>query len=291
LKERRLYRDGGKYLVGNDERLPERPEHWTNIKINEAITLIEKWNRSNEPFFLNLWFDVPHTPYEPAPEPHVSRYERMGASGDQLYFRSMVSNLDEQIGRLINTLRALELEENTLILFTSDNGAAWEGEVGPFKGGKTDLHEGGIRVPFFAVWPGKIPDGTVSLQRGHHIDLLPTICEAAGIEMDGLKKDGVSLLPNLRNGFSIERGTLFWQMDLYKSLQRHYPKPKPYSTTIAYQGVWKLLLDSIQPVELYHLENDPHEVMNLMDKNPDIVDGLTKEVLEFYSAPRKSCCD
>ncbi len=288
ISEKKLYREGGKYLVCNDQRAAPRPEHWTDIKIAEAISLLETWNVKKQRFFLNIWFDVPHTPYEPAPEPHLSKYEKMGATGDQLYFRSMVSNLDAQIGRLVEKLHELGLTKNTLILFTSDNGAAWEGEVGPFKGGKTDLHEGGIRVPFFAVWPGMITGGLVSFQRGHHIDILPTLCEAAGIDVTDLQLDGISLLPQLMGDAAVERGTLFWQMDLYRSLQRHYAKPEPFATGIAYRGPWKLLLDSIRPVELFHLENDPHEVMNLIHEYPEIVNEFSKDLLGFYGAPRYS---
>jgi arylsulfatase A-like enzyme len=253
--------------------------------VNEAITLLEAWKDNEQPFFLNLWFDVPHTPYEPAPEPHLSKYAKMGATGDQLYFRSMVSNLDENIGRLIRKLKELGLYENTLVLFTSDNGAAWEGEVGPFKGGKTDLHEGGIRVPFLAVWPGKIPENRVSFQCGQHIDLLPTICEAANVDYEE-HIDGMSLLPNLCKGEEIDRGLILWQLDLYKRLQRHYEKPEPYATNVAYKGPWKLLLDSLTPVALYHLENDAHEVMNLLGKYPEIEKELTDETELFMSEPR-----
>lgn len=151
IVKRRLYRDGGKYLIRNDQYAPEDTAHLTAIKFNEAIMLLDQYKDRDKPFFMNLWFDVPHTPYEPAPEPHLTKHKYKGATGDQLYFRSMVSFLDEGIGRLIEGLKERGMYENTIMIFTSDNGAAWEGEVGPFKGGKTDLHEGGIRVPFFAV--------------------------------------------------------------------------------------------------------------------------------------------
>jgi arylsulfatase A-like enzyme len=285
ITERKLYREGGKHMVRNDQHAPEDTNHWTNIKVNEAIALLEDWEKDKQPFFLNLWFDVPHTPYEPAPEPHLSKYAKMGATGDQLYFRSMVSNLDENIGRLVDKLKQLGLYENTLILFSSDNGAAWEGEVGPFKGGKTDLHEGGIRVPFFAVWPGEIPENNVSFQRGHHTDILPTICEAVGANYHE-EIDGMSLLPNLTKGKEIDRGLILWQLDIYNSLQRHYEKPKPYANNVAYKGPWKLLLDDTKPLELFHLENDAHEVMNLRHEQPEIVKELTEETRKFLNEPR-----
>ena len=96
----------------------------------------------------------------------------------------------------------------------------------------------------------------------------------------------MSLLPNLCNGEEVDRGLILWQMDLYRSLQRHYEKPLPYATNIAYNGPWKLLLDSITPIELFHLENDPHEVMNLLDKYPEIVNKLREETILFMSEPR-----
>ena len=288
IRERKLYREGGRHMIRNDEKAPEDPNHWTNIKVNEAIALLEEWKTSSKPFFLNLWFDVPHTPYEPAPEPHLSKYESMGATGDQLYFRSMVSNLDENIGRLMKYLKESGQDQNTLILFTSDNGAAWEGEVGPFKGGKTDLHEGGIRVPFIAVWPGKIAENQVSFQRGHHVDVLPTMCDAAGISLESFQIDGISLLPNFIQAKQLNREVLFWQMDLYNNLQRHYPKPIPFATAVAYEGPWKLLLDDLKPVELIHLENDPHEVNNLLEAYPHVVHKLTKAAKKIVNDPRTS---
>jgi arylsulfatase A len=287
IKERKLYREGGKHMLRNDREAPEDYNHWTNIKINESITLLEKWKENDQPFFLNIWFDVPHKPYEPAPKPHLDKYAQMGATGDQLFFRSMVSNLDENIGRLTTKLKELGLYENTLILFTSDNGAALEGEVGPFKGGKTDLHEGGIRVPFFAVWPDVIPANTVSFQRGHHTDILPTICEAVGADYKE-KIDGMSLLANLTNGTEIDRGLILWQLKIYGHMQRHYDKPKPYATNISYKGPWKLLLNNLTPVELFNIENDPHEVMNLLEKYPEIVKELAIETEKFMNEPRNS---
>ncbi len=288
IREKKLYREGGQYMVRNDERAPEDPEFLTDIKINEAITLLKKWKNTNKPFFLNLWFDVPHTPYEPAPDPHLSKYAEMCATGDQLYFRSMVSNLDANIGRLIKKLKEYNMYDNTIIIFTSDNGAAWEGEVGPFKGGKTDLHEGGIRVPFIFVWPEQVKNNQVSFQTGHHVDILPTICDAIGILPKDISLDGISLMPNILNNNKIERDIIFWQLDLYRNMQRHYPKPKPYATTIAFEGPWKLLLDSLKPVELFHIENDPHEVQNLIERHPAIVEKLTEAAKFFMEEPRIS---
>ena len=286
-EEKRFYRDSGKFLVRNDRRAPAETAHWETIKVNEAIALMEKKPADGGPFFLYLCFDAPHAPYEPAPEPHYAAAQATGATGDQLNFRSMLAHLDSEIGRLTGYLQRTGRLDNTLLLVTSDNGAAYEGEVGPFKGGKTDLHEGGLRVPLFAVWPGRIQPEAISRQRGQHVDLLPSICEAAGVALGNLPLDGISLLPNLTRGVPIERGALFWQINVYERLQRHYPKPTPIATAAVMQGPYKLLLNERHAaVELFQLENDPGENRNLLDAQPEKARELAGIAHRILGEPR-----
>ncbi|MDZ7636865.1 MAG: sulfatase-like hydrolase/transferase [Bryobacterales bacterium] len=175
-RERTLFRRGGTCLLRNDQ--PVGPEdsyygqHFTELNGAESLRLMERYHAEGKPFFLNLWFLSPHTPYEPAPEPHWSQHKSDPVSHDQRYFRSMVSCLDAQVGRVLAKLDELGIRENTLVLFSSDNGGAYEADIGPYKGGKTDLHEGGLRVPMIASWPGRIPAGTTLPAFGHHTDLL-----------------------------------------------------------------------------------------------------------------------
>ncbi|MFH5833775.1 sulfatase [Halalkalibaculum sp. DA384] len=286
IRERQMYRKGGHHMFRNDKQAPKDDNHWTEIKINEASRLIADWDEKNQPFYLNLWFTVPHTPYEPAPEPHLSKYEKIGATGDQLLFRSMMSHMDAQIGRLVDTLKARNLYENTLIVFTSDNGPAYQGSPGPFRGGKTDLHEGGIRVPMIAVWKGHVPENTTSFQTMHMVDLLPTFAEAAGVDHGIEDLDGMSLLDHLMGGPRQERGVLTWQMDLYNHFQNQGPKPEPYATSVAIKGKWKLLADSLQPTELFNLEQDHRELYNLLGQHPEIEQELLEALKEFHAAPR-----
>ena len=286
IKNRQLYRGGGKTMVRNDQRADMITKHWTEIKIDEAIGLLEDWKEKEQPFFLNLWFDVPHTPYEPAPEPHLSRYKALGAEGDQLFFRSMVSHLDAEIGRLMEKLEELGLKENTLILFASDNGPAFQGSPGPFKGGKTDLHEGGIRVPMMAIWSGKIPANSYSFQTVHMADFLPTILSATGNTEIPQDLDGINVLPHLTSGINLERKTLFWQMDLYTFFQNQGPKPRPYATTVALNGRWKMLADSLMPTELFDLETDHRELYNLLGEESEMEEMLVGELERFLAAPR-----
>lgn len=287
-KTRRLYRDGGKHLVRNDKNAPPDARHWTDIVGDEAVELVERYHAADRPFFINLWFTVPHTPYEPAPEPHLSQYKD-GAEGDQLLFRAMVSHMDAKVGQLVAKLEELGITNNTLILFSSDNGPAWEGHPGPWKGGKTDLHEGGIRVPMIACWPGHIPSGTETDALGHSNDVLPTLCTVAGATVSSdLPLDGIDLLPQLTAGVDApERGVIFWQMDLYKGFQRHEPKPEPYATEIARRGAWKLLARNGDPVELFDVKADPGETQNLLKLQPEVADSMAADLRAWLNAPRQ----
>ncbi len=289
---RRLYRDGGTCLLRDDQPVTEDDPyyraHLTDIVGDEGIRLVERFHREGRPFFLNLWHLVPHTPYEPGTEPHYRQTAAAGITEDQHCFRSMVAHLDATIGALLAKLAALGIRENTLVIFTSDNGGAFEADNGPLKGGKTDLHEGGIRVPFIASWPGRIPAGRSSAATGSTIDLLPTFCAAAGVPVpDAAKVDGVTLLPLLTTGTEPARsGPLFWQLDLFPRMQRHTPKPKPYATEVAMEGRWKLLTAGAKPLELFDLEADLGETRNLLDRHPDIAARLAAGLRRFLDQPR-----
>ncbi len=293
-RERTLFREGGTVLLRNDERVGMKDsyytKHLTDANGDFAVELIEKFAAKDEPFFLNVWWLVPHKPYEPAPEPHWSNTAAQGISDDQHRFRSMVHHMDAKIGGILDKLEELQIAENTLVLFTSDNGAAYEGFIGDLKGGKTDLHDGGLRVPMLVRWPAAIESGATSDAFGHTNDLLPTFCEAAQVDLsEDLPLDGVSLLPHMKGKpapSDEERGTVFWQLDLYRNLQRHYPKPKPYATEVAMRGKWKLLALKGQPVELFDIEADPNERRNLLDDHPERAASMTAELRDWLNAPR-----
>ncbi len=293
-RDRTLFRQGGTVLLRNDQRVgeddPYYAKHFTDANGDFAVELIEKFANDDKPFFLNIWWLVPHKPYEPAPEPHWSRTAADGISEDQHRFRSMVQHMDAKVGQILETLEKHNIAENTLVLFTSDNGAAFEGFIGDLKGGKTDLHDGGLRVPMVVRWPAAIAASQTSDVFGHTNDLLPTFCEVAGVELPSdLSIDGLSLLPHMKGETPpavSRRGTVFWQLDLYRSIQRHYPKPKPYATEVALQGKWKLLALGGKPVELFDVQADPNERRNIIKDHPSIVASLTAELNEWLNAPR-----
>ena len=289
-----LFRQGGTVLLRNDEHVakddPFYTKHLTDANGDFSVQMIEKFAAGEKPFFLNLWWLVPHKPYEPAPEPHWSATAVEGISDDQHRFRSMVRHMDAKIGVILAKLDELGIADNTLIVFTSDNGAAFEGYIGDLKGGKTDLHDGGLRVPMIARWPGKIPAGKETDAFAHSNDLLPTFCEAAGVKPTAdLPLDGRSLLPHLTGGAAPtmeERGTVFWQLDLYKSIQRHYPKPKPYATEVVRRGKWKLLALDGKPVELFDILADPNERTSVLDQHADIAGSMAQELKIWLAEDR-----
>ena len=291
---RTLFRQGGTVLLRDDQHVPASDpyfaKHLTDANGDYAIDLIKRFAQDHRPFFLNLWWLVPHTPYEPAPEPHWSETADATISDDQHRFRSMMRHMDAKVGQLLHTLDELGIADNTLILFTSDNGAAWEGHIGDLKGGKTDLHDGGLRVPFLARWPGHIPAGSATSAFGHSADLLPTICAAAGIDLPAtLPLDGRDILPELKfpaAAAAWTRGTVFWQMDLYRKLQRHSPKPMPFATEVVRFHQWKLLALDGEPVELFDILADPTENTNLLAQNPELVADLTSQLRAWLAAPR-----
>jgi arylsulfatase A-like enzyme len=288
--ERRLYTDGGTCLLRNDLRVPESDPyfkmHLTDIIGTESVRLVEQFHAEKKPFFLNVWHLVPHLPYEPGSEPHWSNTNTPGISDDQHRFRSMMAHMDATIGDLLRKLDQLGIRENTLVLFTSDNGGVYEGDIGLLRGGKTDLHEGGIRVPFIASWPGRIPAGRTSVEAAGTIDLLSTLCAAAGVKND-VAVDGTNLLQHWLQQKPITRsGPLLWQLDLYPKLQRHYAKPEPYATEVVMEGRWKLLTRDGKPLELFDLDTDLSETINVLDQYPNRVNEMVAQLRTFLDAPR-----
>jgi arylsulfatase A len=283
-----LYRQGGTALIEDDlvvgAASPYYRQHLTDSQGDYAVAAIRKHHSAGKPFFLNLWWLVPHTPYEPAPEPFWTAAATPGISDSQRRFRSMVEHMDAKIGKILTTLDELGIADNTLVVFTSDNGSAYEGNVGELSGGKGVLHEGGLRVPFIARWPNQIPAGTESSSIGHSNDVLPTLCEAAGVPVPvSANVDGLSLWPHLKGaeGPSWEqRGTVYWNMDVL-GLQRYYAKPAPVADSVARTGPWKLMMNGTASVGLFDVENDPGELVNLLTERPDVAGPLTAQLLEW----------
>ena len=291
MLERRLYKDGAKHLVRDEKVIDPINKHWTDVKTDEALDFISEGKGNNQPFFLNLWFDTPHAPYEAAPEASITPYVNL-AKGDDLLYRSMVSRLDYSVGRVLNRLKELGIEKNTLVIFSSDNGPAYQGSPGPYKGRKVDFHEGGIRVPGIAWWPGHIEAGQVTNELVHSCDIYPTFCAAAGIKPDkSVKLDGRNILPLLTENIPVkDRGYVFWQIAMYKHNGNYAivndTRPQPIATEIVRKGKWKLLAREGEPLELFNMEEDQYERWNLIKDYPEITAEMSSVLKNWLAEPR-----
>ena len=184
----------------------------------------------------------------------------------------MVYLLDEQVGEIVATLETLGLAENTLIIFTSDNGPHQEGGADPdyfnsngkFRGYKRDLYEGGIRVPMIASWPSKIKKGTTSNHFSAFWDVLPTFAEITDAEITEAI-DGISFLPTLLNKPQPKHEFLYWEFHGTKSAQ---------ATII--NGEWKVLRrvknKEFLPFEVYNLTTDSEEKNDVATQNPELIE-------------------
>jgi len=266
--------DGARYMERDGEPVEPSDRFMTEALVDEALGIIDEYGREGRPFFLNLWFYAPHIPYNRAPEPYARPYEGL-AEGDDLKYRSMVTCMDAGIGRIVEKLEALGIDDETLIVFTSDNGPSYQGSPGPWTGGKGDLHEGGIRMPMIARWPGRIEPGTSADDLAHTNDLLPTFAAAAGVALSrDVEFDGIDLLPRLEGQQLGDRGDLFWQMDHYPWYTQPGEKPQPYATEIVRRGDWKLFALNGAPTGLYDLGEDPGETANLLETRPEVRDAM-----------------
>lgn len=270
-----------------------------DVMFSEMIRFIEE-NRQ-DPFFFYWATPIPHVALQ-APQRWIDYYvEKLGEEepylGEEGYFphryphaayAAMISYLDERIGELIATLKELGLYDNTLILFSSDNGptfnggtdSPWFGSGGPFLSergwAKGFLHEGGIRVPLIAHWPGKVEPGSTSDHISAFWDLLPTLCEITDTPIPG-EADGISYLPALTGkGEQLEHPYLYWEF------------PASNGQQAVRMGSWKGIRKNIREgnltVELYNLETDIREQQDVARDYPGIVRQM-EQIMEEAHQP------
>jgi len=262
-----------------------------------ARAFIEKCHKEGKPFFINLWIHEPHTPFHTVPK-YRWRFRDL-EEADNIY-ASVLSHADDRIGQVLDTLDRLKLTDNTLVIFSSDNGparasgntelklmhdtatgagygiAAAKGITGGRKGYKAALFEGGIGVPFIARWPGRIAAGKVdNASPISAVDLLPTFCEIAGIDLpDDYAPDGISQVAALTGKQNPKRQKpLFWKMKGRAGSPTHW-----VSYAVADQQ-WKLVSDhDASRVELYDLVADPYEKTDLKGQHPEVAKALLQKI-------------
>ena len=216
--------------------------------------------KAGKPFLLSLHYTAPHWPWETRDDAHVASDVAKNLfhlhGGDVNTYRRMIHHMDEGIGRLMAALREEGLDENTLIVFTSDNGGERFSDNWPLVGGKMDLTEGGIRVPWIAHWPAAIPAGTVSTQHCMTMDWSATMLDAAGAAAHAdYPLDGRSLMPLLRDASLHDEPPLFWRMNHRGQRAMR-------------QGVWKYLRVDGDDY-LFNLADDQRERANRAPVEPE----------------------
>jgi N-acetylgalactosamine-6-sulfatase len=263
-----------------------------------AVEFIEKSHRSDKPFFVNLWLHEPHTPFHTIPK-YRWRFRHLEKEEDNIY-ASVLSHADDRIGEVLATLDRLGLAENTLVVFSSDNGparaarptelalmhdtatgagygiAAAKGVTGGRNGYKSALFEGGIGVPFIARWPGKIAAGAIDDQSLiSAVDLLPTFCELGKVKLpQGYRPDGVSQVSTLLGKSAALRDKpLFWKM------QSAWParqwQPFHWVSFAVVQGHWKLVCNKDgSHCELFDLQTDPFEQQDVSSSETEVVQRM-----------------
>lgn len=273
------------YLVRNSEEVPlagnagmSTGKTYAQYVIHDAAKKFIR-DHASQPFFAYLPYTPPHGNFDiPDSDAAWALYKDKPWPAEARRYAAMVTMLDRQVGEILALLQELKLEEKTLVCFSGDNGAndyfsspeyprgVHSGNKHPatgleFRGRKTTLYEGGLRVPFVARWPGRIAPGTTSEHLGYFPDLLPTIAELTGAKVPA-GVDGISILPTLlgKSGAQQNHAHLYWEF---------------MGWTAVRQGNWR----AVKPVratawELYDLSRDPGETKNLAAAKPEVVAQL-----------------
>ena len=295
------------YIRKNRERIPLEgnpggptgKHHTHDLMEAEALKFIEQ--NAARPFFLYLPFTIPHAAIQ-VPEDSLAEYRGKwddppytGGQGYQPHptpraaYAAMITRMDRSVGRILERLKSLNLDKDTLVIFTSDNGPTHGGvggsdsaffeSAGPLRGLKGSVYEGGIRVPFISRWPGRIAPGTSRDFVAAHWDILPTLCHAAGADKPR-DVDGISFLPILTgNGAMPAREYLYWEFPAYGIQQA------------VRMGNWKAVRQNMNRgnivTELYNLKEDLAESKNVAAQNPEILKRMEEIMKEAHTPSRE----
>ncbi len=263
-------RHGINYMRLNNKEI-DPAGHATDLFTQWAIDYIRSKAKSGRPFFLYLAYNAPHTPIQP-PQDWLERVKdrEKSITDKRAKLVALIEHMDDGIGRIVAALRDLGISDNTLVIFTSDNGGQLGvgANNGPLRAGKQDMYEGGIRVPACAVWPPKIKPASRCDRVALTMDLFPTICDAAGAKIDH-RIDGRTILPALLGDPQPpEDRFLFW----VRREGGHYGGRAYYA---ARYGDFKLVQNTpFEPLELYDLKQDPTE-KNPLPKNHKMYNQLS----------------
>lgn len=251
----------------------------THLITKHAVRFIEE--AGDKPFCVYIAHEAVHSPMQGPQDPAQRGPDsKKGAKRPNAeVFKDMLQELDKGVGEIIETVNKAGLAENTLIMFTSDNGPMPESSPGPLRGKKGSIYEGGHRVPTIAWWPKTIEAGKETTQTGIGIDVFPTMLDIADIETDGLALDGTSLMPVFK-GQQLEPRKLFWRNSGLNPNSKTLDCPD--SPKAIRDGKWKLVASpGYQQLELFDLESDLGEKNDLSEKFPDRVETMKADLIAW----------
>ena len=288
------------HLWDNTKKVPlDGKTYAHDVIMEEALEFIRDSKNDNKPFFCFLPATIPHAamhvpesyvaPFRkefPQFEDKIGKYKGPEVRNPIAAFAGMMTKMDEDVGRVMDLLKELDLDDNTVVMFTSDNGPHREGghdpvffdSNGPLKGFKRDLYEGGIRAPFIVRWPGKTTAGSESDLLSAHWDVLPTLCEIAQVAAPK-DVDGISMLPTLlgESDSQEQHDFLYWEF-----FERGGKRAVRF-------GPWKAVQLNLHKkqrgsIEIYNLDDDLGEESDVADKHPELV-AKAKEMFRESHSP------
>lgn len=279
----RLFENNQPFELKDNDYMNNKGVYTHDLFTEKAIDYV-KQQTSDKPFFLYLAYTIPHLALT-VPEDSKKQYLDLGwpkrkmnteghyrndAEGNTTY-AGMVSRMDRDIGKLLKELKQQGLDENTLVIFTSDNGHEYDkgffNSNGEFRGHKRDLYEGGIHMPFIAKWPGMIKANSTSDHISAFWDMMPTFCDLSGAN-ECPKSDGISMKKALLGQPDQEEHEfLYWEFNESKGPLQAIRKDN-----------WKLLKRFKKPIELYDLSKDVSESKNIAKDNPELVNVLSEKM-------------
>lgn len=281
MDDYRTHLRNGRNYMRRDREVIEPVGHATDLFTEWACDYLAERSRAVGPFFLYLAYTAPHGPIQP-PQSWLDavRAREPAASPARARFVALVEHMDDGVGKVLEALDRLGLADDTLVIFTSDNGGslAEGGTNGPWRGEKTQMYEGGLRVPAVVRWPGRVAAGASTDHSALSMDIFATVCEAAGVrpgvaaaaDAPPAEIDAVSFVPTLRGEAQPPpRGNAYF-------VRREGGRAFMGKTTEAViRGEWKFVVNSpFGPAELFNLARDPGERDDVAAREPRIVDEL-----------------
>jgi len=250
----------------------------TDVVFGEASKWMEKQAEAEKPFFLWLATNTPHGPHE-APEGTADKFEEAGLAQPVAAFYAMIENIDENMGRFLDKVKSLGIEEDTIVIFVTDNGSAMPVFTAGMKGGKATPYEGGVRVPCFIRWPGEIEAGKVVASPAAHVDLLPTLAGLCGADLpEEWTGDGVDLSEALRGEGEFPSGRSFfthvgrWDGD---------DRPERYRTQrfSVRNDRWRLV-----GLALYDMENDEGQTTDVFSEHQEVAATMLEDYGRWWDS-------